>query len=484
MRCTRCPFAPQPQWWLQLLSLAVLAISVQRAPDVRAAAWRGWAFGLGWLTAGLWWLYISLHNYGNLPAPLAALAVALLAAFLSLYVAGAMALAARWRRAVPAVAVLAFAACWLLGELARGRWFTGFPWIASGYAHADGPLAAWAPYIGVYGIGALAAACAWGLAALLQRHWVAGVLPLALAAAGSLLPQNYSTNHGAPLGVSLLQTNVAQDLKFDPDRMNGTIARLAAQVATARGPLVVTPESAIPLPNLLLDEAGWADFHGPLARSGQAGRSLLVGLFLGSDEAGWVNSLAGLQASSSPQDFYRYGKRHLLPFGEFIPPGFGWLVALMNIPIGDQAHGSSTTPMAVAGQRLRPLVCYEDLFGEDIADSLVGPSGATVLVNSSNLAWFGRHQVQEQHLQFSRLRALEFQRPVIRATNTGATAVVDHRGVVTQQLPPLVEATLDGTVQGRSGDTPYARWLAAAGLWPLWALALGLLAGLWRRVGP
>ncbi|EHR69385.1 apolipoprotein N-acyltransferase [Burkholderiales bacterium JOSHI_001] len=477
-------FAPLPLWWLQVLCLSGLAWAVQRAPTVGAAAWRGWAFGFGWLTAGLWWLFISMHDYGHLPAPLAALAVAVLAAFLSLYLAGAMALAARWRQAAPALAGLVFAACWLLGELARGRWFTGFPWIASGYAHADGPLAGWAPYIGVYGIGALAAACAWGVAGLLQGRWRAALLPGALAAAGLALPQDFSAHHGAPLGVSLLQTNVAQDLKFDADRMNGTIARLAAQVSAARGPLVVTPESAIPLPNLLLDEAGWASFHGPVARSGQPGRSLLVGLFLGSDEAGWVNSLAGLKADSRPHDFYRYGKRHLLPFGEFIPPGFGWLVALMNIPIGDQAQGRSTAPMDVAGQRLRPLICYEDLFGEDIAAGVVGPQGATVLVNSSNLAWFGRHQVQEQHLQFSRLRALEFQRPVIRATNTGATAIVDHRGVVTQQLPPLVEATLDGTVQGRSGDTPYARWLAAAGLWPLWALALGLLAGLWRRVGP
>jgi apolipoprotein N-acyltransferase len=255
-------------------------------------------------------------------------------------------------------------------------------------------------------------------------------------------------------------------------------------VAAARGPLVVTPESSVPLPNLLADADAWADFHGPLAAAGQPQRALLLGLFLGSDEAGWVNSLAGLQAASTPQDFYRYGKRHLLPFGEFIPPGFGWLVALMNIPIGDQARGGHERPMVVGAQRLRPLICYEDLFGEDIAASVLGPGGATVLVNSSNLAWFGRHQVQEQHLQFSRLRALEFQRPVVRATNTGATAIVDHRGRVQALLPPLVQATLDGTVQGRSGDTPYARWVAAAGLWPLWALALAVLAALWRRGGP
>ena len=154
----------------------------------------------------------------------------------------------------------------------------------------------------------------------------------------------------------------------------------------------------------------------------------------------------------------------------------------MNIPLDDQARGHSSAPFEVAGQRLRPLICYEDLFGEDIAASVLGPQGATVFVNASNLAWFGPRMVQDQHLQFSRMRALELQRPVVRATNTGATAVVDHRGQVTHRLPAAVVGRLEAEVEGRQGATPYARWVAAAGLRPLWALALAvvLLAALRR----
>jgi len=174
----------------------------------------------------------------------------------------------------------------------------------------------------------------------------------------------------------------------------------------------------------------------------------------------------------------------LLPFGEYVPPGFHWFVDLMQIPLGDQASGRSQAPFVAGGQRLRPLICYEDLFGEEMVDSAgEGPEAATVLVNVSNLAWFGRHMVQEQDLQFSRLRSLEFQRPMVRATNTGATAVIDHRGRVTAQLPALVAGTLDAEVEGRQGATPYARWLAAFGLWPLWLLGLAVVAGLAVRRG-
>ena len=152
----------------------------------------------------------------------------------------------------------------------------------------------------------------------------------------------------------------------------------------------------------------------------------------------------------------------------------------MKIPIGDQQRGQSIEPFTLAGQRVRPLICYEDLFGEDIAASVVGDGAATVLANVTNLAWFGATMVQDQHLQFSRMRALELQRPVVRATNTGASAVVDHRGRVGARLPPLVEGALEASVDGRVGATPYARWLAEWGLWPL-ALAGAAIVGAGTR---
>lgn len=488
-------FAPVEAWWLQIAALALLA---WRLPGLRPAkaGWLGLAFGSVWLCSGLWWLFISMYRYGGLPAPLAALAVALLSLALSIYLAVAMALWARWRSGRVGVDAALFAALWLAAELARARWFTGFPWLASGYAHTSGPLAAWAPWIGVYGIGALAAALAACIAWVLlpaaagadrpgvldgghrpgwlARGWPLG-LGLAVVALAQALPAAFTTPTGS-LSVSLLQPNVAQDLKFDSQRMAENFERLARDIESARGDLVVTPESVVPLPLAMIDPAQWQRLQRAVS---QPGRSALVGIFTGDDQQGYVNSMLALSAATDgtgPQA-YRYGKQHLLPFGEFIPPGFGWFVRTMRIPLDDQASGHNSQPWVMGSQRLRPLICYEDLFGEDIVASAVGEAAATIFVNASNLAWFGTHMVQDQHLQFSRMRALEFQRPFVRATNTGATTVIDHQGRVTARLPAATQGVLEAQVQGRSGSTPYGRWLHALGLWPLWALALGV-AGL------
>lgn len=465
-------FAPSSAWWLQLLSLAALAALVLRARPAQAAL-RGFAFGLGWLAVGLWWLYISLHDYGGLAPPLAAGAVLLLAAFLSLYPAAAM---AAWAAlpAHPSLRVGLFACVWLASELARATWFTGFPWIASGYAHTQGPLAAWAPWVGVYGISFLAAGMAGALAVAgvswgrRRWAWLGGIA--LLLAAGSLLPQRFTQAVGT-LQVTLLQPNVPQSQKFDPALIERNLDALLGQMEAATTPLVISPESVLPVPMSHLQPES---VERMLKASAQ--RVIWLGTFLGSNEEGWVNSMRALNEGAAVHD---YGKRHLLPFGEFIPPGFAWFVRLLNIPIDSQASGSHQQPLEVGGLRLRPLICYEDLFGEDfVASAVDGPDAAHVFVNTSNLAWFGRYMVQDQHLQFSQMRALEFQRPFVRSTNTGATAHVDHEGRVLARLPALERGALVVTVEGRSGSTPYARWLHLAGLWPLWALALLPLLGL------
>jgi apolipoprotein N-acyltransferase len=290
---------------------------------------------------------------------------------------------------------------------------------------------------------------------------------------GLALPDQFTRSTGA-LTVSLLQSNIAQDLKFEPAQIERALRWHQDALTVARGTLVLAPESSIPLPRSLVGDQTLAALRAPFA---QGERVALIGIFTGSDAEGYTNSLVALSAASDPSGevYYRYGKRHLLPFGEFIPPGFGWFVQAMDIPIGDQQRGRSILPLAVAGQRVRPLICYEDLFAEDIVDSVIGDGAATVLANATNLAWFGALMVQDQHLQFSRMRALELQRPIVRATNTGATAIVDHRGRIAARLPPLTEGALEGSVEGRIGSTPYARWLAAWGLWPPALLAAAIV---------
>lgn len=450
-------FAPFELPALQIAALAAL-FWLCRADNARRVAARAFAFAFVWLGVGLWWLYISLHDFGHLPAPVAALAVALLAAFLASYYALALGLAARW--STGAWRWPALVGVWLLAELARGSWFSGFPWIASGYAHAVGPLAAWAPWVGVYGLCLLAAVMAAG-AASGRRLGVLALLGPVLAAA--LLPQDFTQGTGT-IRLSLLQPSIPQDQKFDPDRFQAHLDTLASLVGQARGDATITPESVVPLPLVYLGN----DY---LDRLASYGRPVLLGSFLGSAEEGYVNSLVAV--GSAPYD---YGKHHLLPFGEVIPPGFEWFVRLLRIPMDSQARGQHTRPWAVAGQRLRPLICFEDLFGEEMVSSTQGPDAATVFVNVSNLAWFGSFMSLDQHLQFSQMRALEFQRPVVRATNTGVTAAVDHHGRVMARLPALQRGVLEVAVEGREGSTPYSRWLALLGLAPLWALGGLLLA--------
>ena len=473
------PFIHPSAWWAQMLILAWLAWRAAAVSPRRAAA-LGLAFGTAWLAAGTWWLYISLHRYGGLPAPLAVLAIALLSAFMSLYLALALALFARLRSGCGWRDALLFAALWLLTELARGVIFTGFPWLASGYAHVDGPLAALAPWVGVYGIGFVAAAlAAWPV---LNRPptsrsraipWAALAFVLGVTA---LVGQVGFSQPGGTLKVTLLQGNVAQDEKFALAQMPQALAWTSAQLRAARGALVVAPETVIPLLPSQLDPAYWQTLLDHFQRGPQAA---LLGLPLGDEAAGYTNSAAGISASSAalPGGFYRYDKHHLVPFGEFIPLGFHWFTQLMHIPLGDFNRGVVGAPsFGFNGERIGANICYEDLFGEELAARFRDEAAApTIFANISNIGWFGDTIAIDQHLEISRLRTLEFQRPMLRATNTGATAVIDHRGRVTHRLPRFTQGVLDAEVQGRTGLTPFAWWASRVGLWPLLIAALLIL---------
>ena len=552
----------QPSGWLQMATLALLVLALQQAAGVRSAAWRGWMFATAWLGGSFWWLFVSMHTYGGLSAWLAVLAVLALVGFLALYYAAAAALLYAWAPVSRSAQALLFAAVWTLAELARGRWLTGFPWGAGGYAQVD-LMAAWAPLVGVYGMGFLASLLAYGLASLLAwscagtrvRGGARRPVGRAAAASGPSMPLKSparavprlaggwlgpgwtfawilawavllwsvvgggeawrlygqrGTASAGDLRVWLLQGNIAQNEKFEagtgvaqalawyPQQLAEAV-QAAQRGADASPQLVVAPETALPLLPQQLGADFWRPLLGQLAQPGVATPvSALVGLPLGSYSQGYTNSAWGLSAESASRahaapgevgsatvaesdapdaSFYRYDKHHLVPFGEFIPPFFRWFIDLMNIPLGDFSRGALPQPPWVqAGQRIAPNICYEDLFGEELAVAFRDPDTApTVLVNLSNIGWFGDTVAIDQHLQISRLRALELGRPMLRATNTGATAVIDHRGVVTHQLPRLTRDRLEASVQGRNGITPYARWASRWGLWPVWGGCLLLV---------
>jgi apolipoprotein N-acyltransferase len=482
------PWNGQPQWWLQLASLAALAWAVQEAGAWRRAGVLGWCFATAWLTGTFWWLFISMHVYGGLPSLLAGVAVLALAAFLGAYYAAACALFGRLGGgAGAALRGVLFAGLWMSAELARVTWFTGFPWGAGGYAHVDGPLAALAPWVGVHGIGFAAALLAFALSQLLRRgilrswrYWLlmAGAAGL-LAACNMAAQPREGEPPGPRLAVALLQGNIPQDEKFE----GGTGIPIALdwygrQMQASRAALVVLPETAIPvLPQQL--PAGYLDAM--RQRFAAGAQAALVGIPLGNAAEGYTNSVIGLKPGAPP---YRFDKHHLVPFGEFIPPLFKWFTRMMNIPLGDFNRGPlGQPPFEWQGQRIAPNICYEDLFGEELAVGFADAARApTILANVSNIAWFGDSLAIDQHLQISRMRALEFERPMIRATNTGATVIIDHRARVTHALPRLTRGVLTGEVEGRSTITPYAWWVSRLGLWPFWLLGLALAGtAAWRQ---
>lgn len=490
------PVSGKPLWWLQLLSLGAL-VWLLDSLRVQGAGWRraglhGWLFSTAWLTGSFWWLFISMHTYGGLPAPLAAIAVLALAAALGLYYAAASAWFVVRGPKGRVTGALVFAALWTLAELVRGSWFTGFPWGAGGYAHVEGPLAALAPWVGVYGIGAAAAL----VVALVALHRPIRTGEIALAAvlialvfgAPQLVAPLRADVQGAKgstgnLQIALLQGNIPQDEKFVPGGGIETALRwYGEQLRDAKASLVVTPETALPLlPQQL--PAGYLEAI--QARYSQGTQAAIVGLPMG-NQGTYSNSVLGFQPGASR--VYQYSKHHLVPFGEFIPTGFRWFIQMMNIPLGDfERGGLAQAPFLWQGQRIAPNICYEDLFGDEIGANFRDEATApTVLLNVSNIAWFGDSVAIDEHLSISRMRALEFARPMVRSTNTGATVVIDAEGRVTHELPRLTRGVLEASVEGRRGLTPYARWVAPFGLWPLWIGALAIVAAaflLRRRQG-
>lgn len=437
-------FAPFEFLALPWLSLALLLRWCRGADTPRSAAALGFAWGLGCFLGGVSWVYVSLHDVGGMLAPLAAVATLLFCAYLALYPALAAYALRRWRSDRPWRDALLAGGAWVLTEWLRGWLLTGFPWLALGYSQtAPSPLAGYAPLLGVYGIGGLLAwLSAWLIFAWRRpAPWLAAVA--ILAAGWGLRQQTWTQPVGDPISVSLLQGNIPQSLKWVPERLPQSMRTYAKLAAEHPARLIILPETAIPL---LFDRIPSAFLEELLAHG-----EILLGSPVRTREDGYTNGAVALRPGQALQT---YAKVHLVPFGEFIPPGFDWFFRLVNIPMGEFTAGArGQPPIQLAGLRIMPNICYEDLFGDGI---LAGLADATLLVNLSNTAWFGDSLAQPQHLQIARMRAMETGRPILRATNTGMTASLAPDGSVAAMLPPFATDALTVTVRGYAGQTPFA----------------------------
>ena len=472
-------FAPFGFWPLQIATLALVFWLVLRETGFQRSAVIGWAYGFGWSVAGVHWLYISMHRYGGLPEWMALLAVLLLGMVLGAFAALGMGSAAwlrqRWSVKAGIAAISILPALWTLAEWARGWMFTGFPWVSSGYAHTDGPLAGFAPLVGVYGLALISALIAGCLTFLPSRPVRVGLTVALLASGVGLQTITWTHASGQPISVRLLQGNVPQDMKFVPEQIEAALKLYHDMIVSQAADLIATPETAIPLLSTQLPP----DYLGLLRSFAIRSNShLAIGLPVSDGGGQYANSVIGLKPDAT--QLYRYDKHHLVPFGEFIPPGARWFVDLMQIPLGDFTRGALLQPpFAVRDQWVLPNICYEDLFGEEIAEQLAAGNGtvpqATILLNASNIAWFGDSIAVPQHLQISQMRAIETGRPMLRATNTGATAVIDAKGKIVSRLPSFQRGELAAQVQGHAGLTPYSRY----GNRPTVIAALLLLLAAW-----
>lgn len=481
-------FAPFFMWPIQLLSLALMFALFVAHPEwnKKQIAKLGFSYAFGTMSIGVSWLTIAMTRYGGMPWVLSGIAVALLASYMALFIMGAFVFARycqqRWKLSDGHVLMVILPAAWTLFEFLRSYLFTGFPWLSVGYAHAASPLSGYAPIFGVYGLGGIAALCAAGLAWIVidaQRRWQGLVVTVTIFAAGwGLQSVDWTHAHGQPLSVRLAQGNIDQGEKFSVEFIDHTLQLYAKMMTEQRADIIAVPETAVPI---LSSQVPPEYLQGLQQYAQQSNSHLFVGIAMDDGNNKYSNSVLGLSASNT---VYRYDKHHLVPFGEFVPFGFRWFVNMMKIPLGEFSNPGVIQPaMQVRDQRVMPNVCYEDLFGDEIAQQLraqhqESTGAATILLNMSNLAWYGDSIAMPQHLQISQMRALETGRPMLRSTNTGATAIIDHKGRVVSQLEFLKLGTLSGQVQGMQGLTPYIRF----GDWPSLFIALFGIAALgWKK---
>lgn len=469
-------FSPFGWWPVAILAPALLLWLWQDATPRRAAVLGFW-FNFGTFAVGTYWLYISLRLIGHAPIPLAVFLMLGLAAIMGAYHAllgwavarylperGAL----RWMVGSPGA--------WLFIEWWRSWFLTGFGWLALGYAHTDNWLGALAPVVGQYGIGLATLVMAGAVITLLlgtrRERIVAVSAVVAIWAVGfGLRGIEWTPPAGAPIEVAVVQGAVPQDEKWIAGNLDSILKLYEERNREAHGARIIFwPESAVPdLANNHIHF--YRDVYAEASRHGSA---MIMGTLRaevktdGNDE--YYNSVLAMDKDTPGVGWH--DKHHLVPFVEFFPvPQFvrNWL-KLMNLPYSDFDRGAARqAPLEAGGQKIAAGVCYEDAYGSTLLPAM---RTATMLANVTNDSWFGRSTARYQHLQISRLRAMETGRPMVRAANDGVSAVIDHLGRLTARAPEYQTAVLRAPVQPRTGLTPYAR----VGNWP--AVCLALVFGL------
>ncbi len=476
-------FAPYSWHWSLVFILMLFLYQSIQTLTPKQGFWAGWFFGFGYFGLCVNWVYNSIHMFGSATAPLAGAVTLLFILVMTLFPALTVWSYLRLKHKVswPWHALL-FASLWALLELARGKIMGGFPWALLGYSQTTEWFGALAPYVGVYGIGFLIVLLPnLFIDSIRQQHTsgqrsIATVVVL-VACVGiwfgthKLDTVELSEANGNSLNIRLVQANIPQELKFSVERLNSSLEQYTRLSVEALPPtdIIIWPETAIPTYFSRIETV-----IEPFAeRLHRQGTEVLAGGFYADDEFAYnaVRQLAGDKAL--------YKKRHLVPFGEYMPFRFvlGWLKSFVEIPMSDLGKGEGPNlPIVLKGEPLGLSICYEDVFGEEMRELI---PASTLLVNVSNDAWFGEKLAPYQHQQKAQMRARELVRPLIRVTNTGVSSVIDHKGRIEGSIKHNVQGYLDAVVYPRTGVSLYAR----TGNWPVFILAMLVLFSVFLFAG-
>ncbi|HAT40573.1 MAG TPA: apolipoprotein N-acyltransferase [Rheinheimera sp.] len=487
-------FAPYQMTMLPLLTLALLAFAVSIAESKGQAAWFGFAYGLGWFATGVSWVHVSIATFGGMPLVASLSIMALLVLYLSIYPLAATMLAWLFAKRFPQLFAVGFAASWTFAENLRSWVFTGFPWLSLGYSQTESWFGAWAAVIGENGISFMLALCA-AVPVLLLRHrqqlltkhaaMAQVAVAVFLAAMSPLIPAGVTAT-GELQAVSLVQGNIKQELRWDPAQELPTMKKyMELTKPLLNNRLVIWPEAGVPqieplAQGYLINLDMQASEHQSavvtgildLKRSGDAYNGMIV---------------LGQQDPKAPTASYyyetrnRYQKHHLLPIGEFVP--FESLLRdiapFFDLPNSSFSRGQWQQPnLRAKGRALLPALCFEIAFPRQILANFRDDTHFILTV--SNDAWFGDSHGPWQHLQIAQMRAREFGRPVLRATNTGVTATIDANGKIRQQAPQFTEAVLNDDVPLYQGRTVYSL-IGDSLLYLVWLLLAGLFGFSWLR---